>query len=235
MRRLDPAPIRQMALRCERNGAEYLDINPGHLSKRNEDRMAFLVEAVQGATSVGLVLDSPNPGLLRKGLEVCDEKPILNAVSLEAYKIEEILPLAVEYDTRLVALLMDERSFAPPTADQKLSIALEIHERAVSAGLKPEALIFDPVLPNMSWNDAAFRTSEAVIAIRLLASGAFLQNTASTMIGLSNLRSGMRKQIPFQVEETCLGVLAGAGLEFVLADLFQTGFQEAYQAVSSMV
>ena len=41
------------------------------------------------------------------------------------------------------------------------------------------------------------------------------------MIGLSNLRSTQRSRIHVRLEEICLSLLAGAGLHFVLADLFQ--------------
>jgi 5-methyltetrahydrofolate corrinoid/iron sulfur protein methyltransferase len=231
MQRLDPEPVRELVRRCERAGAQLIDINPGYLSRRNEDRMAFLVETVQEATSLPLILDSPNPRILARGLSVCRDKPILNALSKEPEKLDAILPLAVEHQTELVILLMDERSFTPPSIEEKLALALELREHAISAGVDPERLIFDPVLPNFSWDDAVFRVAEDIKIVRLLATGAVFQDPARTMVGLSNLRSGARSRYPFQQEETCLKLLAGAGLHMALANVLQTGLSGVWRSM----
>ena len=221
MIKLDPKPVQELALRCVEAGASLLDINPGYLSRRHEDRMAFLVEAVQEVTPVRLMLDSPNPRALARGLSVCREKPVLNALSLEERKLKEILPLAVEQETTLVILLMDETSFAPPKMEEKLSLALALREHALSAGLEQKDLIFDPILPNLSWQDALAQVAEVVKTVQMLSSGAIFQEPAHTMVGLSNLRSGLKRRYPLSVDSTCLSILAGAGLEYVLIDALE--------------
>jgi 5-methyltetrahydrofolate corrinoid/iron sulfur protein methyltransferase len=235
LRTLNPKSIQDIARRCEQNGAQLIDINPGWLSKRNEDRMAFLVEAVQEATDLPLILDSPRAGVLARGLAVCRKKPILNALSLEERKIQEILPLAAENKCSLVLLLMDERSFTPPLMEEKIAIALELRERSLAAGLANEDLIFDPVLPNLSWEDAFLRVREGVKTIRLLSGGAILDEPAHTMAGLSNLRSGMSDRYPWRLEETCFHLLAGAGLGLVLANVLRREFTESYNLFHSLV
>ena len=62
--RLDPAPIREMALRCEDAGAHAIDINSGPLSRRPAECMTFLVETVQAAVDLPLVLDTTNPAAM---------------------------------------------------------------------------------------------------------------------------------------------------------------------------
>ncbi len=235
MQRLDPAPIRDLVRRCESSGAELIDINPGYLSRHNEDRMEFLVEVVQETTSAGLVLDSPNPRLLAGGLSVCRSKPILNALSLEPRKLQEILPLAVEHGTKLVILLMDERSFTPPTVEEKLALAIDLRERALSAGMSGEDLIFDPVLPNLSWDDAYNRVAEDIKTVRLLASGAIFQEPTPTMSGLSNLRSGARDRFPSSIELTCLGLLAGAGLSYALANVLDAEVLDTVRSIKRLL
>jgi 5-methyltetrahydrofolate corrinoid/iron sulfur protein methyltransferase len=235
LKRLDPAPIRELALKCEQSGAHLIDLNPGWLSRRHEDRIEFLVETVQEVTQVRLILDSPNPRVLSRGLAVCKQKPILNALSLEEQKLDEILPLAAENQTTLVLLLMDARSFTPPLLDEKIAIAIELRERSLSAGLKEQDLIFDPVLPNLSWEDALPRIAEDVKTVRLLASGALFQEPCDTMVGLSNLRSGRTDHYPWRVEETCMHLLAGAGLRVLLANILRPEMQQAYQFLHPMI
>ena len=218
---LDPLPIRKMARFCQKAGARFLDINPGYLSRRREDRMTFLVETVQEVTDLDLVLDSPNPRLLARGLAACRKKPIINALTREPSKIEEILPLAVEHQTHLVLLLIDENSMAPHSLDEKISLAVEMREICLGAGLEHDRLIFDPVLPSLGQPDAFHLVGRVMETLRLLASGALFQEQAATMLGLSNLRSGHKQVYPVEIEKICLALAAGAGLKYALADLRQ--------------
>jgi len=231
LRNLDPAPLRRLAGQCGLPGVDLIDINPGFLSARNEDRIEFMVEVVQEATRRRLILDSPSARVLARGLGVCREKPILSGLSLEPQKIEEILPLAVEHRTGLVLLLMDERSRVPPSMEERLAVALELRERALAAGLEDADLIYDPVLPNLSWPDAAFQIREVIRTVRVLSGWSFLPEPAQTMVGLSNLRSGLRRRIPLARETTCMAMLAGAGLGLALADVLRHGFMAVFESL----
>jgi len=228
----DPLPLQDLARRCREAGASMLDINPGFLSKRHLDRMAFMVDAVQNAAA--LILDSPDAAVLAKGLAVCRHKPILNALTLEPKKLQEILPLAATHQTDLVLLLLDERSFPAPTLEGKIALAVELRERALAAGLSPEQLIFDTVLPNLSWPDAWEQARECIKAVRLLAGGTIFPEPARTMAGLSNLRSKLRRVYPLEVEMICLAMLAGAGLSIALADVLQPGFKEGIKLIREL-
>jgi cobalamin-dependent methionine synthase I len=212
-----------------------LDLNPGYLSKRHEDRMAFLVEVVQEVTGLPFLLDSPNPRVLAQGLAVCRDKPILNAVTLEENKVQEILPLAVTHQTQVVLLLLDEKSHPPPSLEGKVGLAMELRERALAAGLTDQQLIFDPVLPNLRWPEAWPQTGAALRIVRYLASGALLGNPVRTMVGLSNLRSGLRGFYSVQLEITVLALLAGAGLSLALADILDQTLKDQAQLVTQIV
>jgi 5-methyltetrahydrofolate corrinoid/iron sulfur protein methyltransferase len=234
MRTLNPAPIQALARECEKRGATLIDINPGYLSRRNEDRMEFLVEAVQEVTSARLVLDSPNARILERGLHACRQSPVLNALSLEQEKLNEILPLAAHHRTGLVLLLMDENSITPRNLEEKIALALELRERALGAGVKEENLIFDPVLPNLSWDEAFSRISECIKTIRLMATGAIFQEPVRTMAGLSNLRSGHLSRYPALIEHTALAALAGAGLSICLANALNSDLMDIFSLVIRM-
>jgi 5-methyltetrahydrofolate corrinoid/iron sulfur protein methyltransferase len=235
LKNLDAGPLQELARRCEQAGAKILDINPGFLSARHEDRMVFMVEAVQQVSRLRLMLDSPNPRVLAKGLAACDQPPILDALTLEAEKLREILPLAAAHDADLVLLLLDERSFPPPTLEGKVTVALQLRDAALAAGVKEERLIFDPVLPNLSWPDAFTQVGEIVKLVRLLTDGALFQSSARTLVGLSNLRSGLRHTYPAQIDAACLYLLAGAGLTYVLADALQPGLMEPLKFINQVV
>ncbi len=216
---LDPAPVKDLARQCEDKGADYIDINPGYLSRTREDRMTFLVESVQEGCSLPLILDSPSPRILRRGLDACNEPPIISALTMEKEKVREILPLAVKSGAHLTILLLDEESFSPPTLEEKISLALRLRGEAVGAGMASDKLIFDPVIPSLRWDDSFARIRETIRTVRFLSTGAVLQESVRTMAGLSNLRSGFKTFFPFQIEKTCLTLLAGAGLDIALCNV----------------
>jgi 5-methyltetrahydrofolate corrinoid/iron sulfur protein methyltransferase len=232
---LDPRPLQELARRCEQSGANLIDINPGFLPPRRHDRMAFMVEAVQQVTRLGLILDSPDAQVLARGLGVAQAPPILNACTLEEEKLREILPLAAAHNTDLVLLLLDARSFPAPSFEGKITLALELRDHALAAGLTDGQLIYDPVLPNLTWPDAWAQVGEVVKSIRLLHGGELWGEPARTMAGLSNLRSGLRHTYPLRVEEAMLGVLAGAGLTTALADVLQPGLMETVRVINQAV
>lgn len=232
--KLDAEPIRKIVRRCEQAGARWIDLNPGYLSQRREDRMAFLVQVVQEASSMEMVLDSPHARILAKGLSACHRKPILNGLTLEKNKLQEILPLAAEHKTRVIALLLDQSSFSPAGLEEKIAIALQLREAALAAGLALDDVIFDPVLPNLSWHDASQRFSETLKTVRLLTSGAIFGGPATAIAGLSNLRSGLKKQYPADLDVVCLGLLGGAGLQCVLADALEPHIHKAWRLINQM-
>jgi 5-methyltetrahydrofolate corrinoid/iron sulfur protein methyltransferase len=232
---LDPQPLQELARRLEQAGANLIDINPGYLPPRRHDRMAFMVEAVQQVTRLRLILDSPSAPVLARGLAVANAPPILNACTLEVDKLREILPLAAARRTHLVLLLLDAHSRPAPTLEGKITLALELREQALAAGLTDAQLIFDPVLPNLSWPDAWQQAGEVVKTVRLLAGGQIWEKPARTMVGLSNLRSGLRETYPLRVEEAILGLLAGAGLEIALVDVMQPGLMDTVRVIRQVV
>ena len=231
---LDPRPLQELARRVEQAGANLIDINPGFLPPRRHDRMAFLVEAVQQVTKLPLILDSPDARVLARGLAVAAKPPILNACTLEPDKLRDILPLAAANQTDLVLLLLDAHSRPGTSLEGKLTLALELREHALAAGLTDAQLIFDPVLPNLTWPDAWSQTGEVVKTVRLLSGGELWGEPARTMAGVSNLRSGLRDTYPLRVEEAALGVLAGAGLNFALVDVLQPGLMETVRVINQV-
>ena len=55
------------------------------------------------------------------------------------------------------------------------------------------------------------------------------------MVGLSNLRSGLRDLYPVQLEITVLALLAGAGLTYVLADVLDQALREQVKLLAQIM
>jgi len=232
--KLDPGPVREIARRCVKAGAEIIDINPGHLSARRIDRIDFLVDAVRAESDARLIIDSPDPAVVRHGLDACGGEAIVSAVTLEKTKLEGILPLAAELGLDTVLLLIDDRSVSPRTADEKIAVAIQLWQAATEAGLDAGKLIFDPVLPNMTWHDSCSYLSESIKTVRMLSSGSVLGEPARTMAGISNLMSGRPAGFPDSLPIDTLAALAGAGLDIALANAISAPVTEAFQRLARL-
>jgi 5-methyltetrahydrofolate corrinoid/iron sulfur protein methyltransferase len=181
--------------------------------------MIFCLETVSSATDRPLLIDTVNARAIRAALaHGVPNRLIINGFSLEPAKIETILPLAVEYDTAIVGYLLDERSQVPAGPDAKLSVALEIYTRALSAGLRPEQLIIDPVVAPLSWQDAAEHNRSLLEVLARLPD--MLGIDVQTIASLSNLTTGAASRDAKQaMEQAFIPMLAAHGLSMLLVNM----------------
>jgi len=219
IKEMDPSPIQDLARRCEKAGANIIDINPGPLPQDGGKKMSFLVEAVQEVTNLRLCLDTNNPKALETGLKACRIKPIINGFSLEPGKLDQILPLSVDFQTDIVGFLLFPNGQVPPDSGGRLEVALKLMEKAKKAGLSLEKLIIDPVLVPIAWENGTRQAKEVLATLKLLPE--LLGFPARTIVGLSNLTSGSScGEKKLLLEEVYLSMLAGSGLDMALLNMF---------------
>ncbi len=138
--------IRSLAVRQFENGATYIDINAGTLPAREPDDMVWLVETVQEAVPQAvLCLDSANHKALRAGIERANQTPMLNSVSGESFRINEVLPLAAEFNTELIVLALDDNGI-PKTTEDRIRVVRRLIEITRAAGVSDEKVYVDPLV-----------------------------------------------------------------------------------------
>ncbi len=129
-------------------GAQVLDINVGTAFGEESEIMPLAVKAVLEVVDVPLSIDSPDPTAIGAGLqayrEVCGSagKPLINSTTAEAERLDEIIPLAVEYGAAVIGLTNDEEGI-PETQERRFELAVEILEKAEGAGVPREDLLID--------------------------------------------------------------------------------------------
>ncbi|MDY6969534.1 MAG: dihydropteroate synthase [Spirochaetota bacterium] len=213
--RMDPDPIQDIVCRCKAAGASIIDINPGPLSKSPEEKITFIIEAVQEVSDLRLSLDTSNPRALAAGIEICKQKPIINGFSLEPKKLTNILPLAAEYDTDIVGFLLSEKGQVLKNADERLNAALMLIEEADRIGLSHKRIIFDPIIVPITWQDGTRQVRETIITIQSLST--LIGTSVKSIIGLSNFTIGSPSlEKTLLLEQIYLPILANAGLNMVL-------------------
>ena len=146
VKELDPGPIKEMVINCEKAGAELIDINSGPLGRFGAEKMKFLVESVQEVTDLPVIIDTSNPEAMESGLRANTKKAIINGFSMEPEKLKHMLPLAKKYQTDIIGYLLYDNSHVPADCNERCNIALQLFNEAEKTGVRPEQIIIDPVL-----------------------------------------------------------------------------------------
>lgn len=169
-------------------GASMLDINAGVTAVNpNETEPPLMVETlklVQSLTDIPLVIDSSVSSALAAGLEVAEGRPLVNSVTGEVEKLEEILPLVKKYDVPVVAISNDETGISEDP-DVRFDVAKKIVEHAADYGIKPHDIVVDPlVMPIGAMGTAGLQVFALVRRLRE-------ELGVNTTCGASNISFGL--------------------------------------------
>ena len=166
-------------------GAHYIDVNAGTFVGEEADRLKWIVEAVQEATELPLSLDSPDTAVIRAMLPLLKRAPMINSINLEPSRLEGLLPLVLEYRTKVVALCQAEREMAE-TTEAKVALAGRLVEKLTGAGVPLDDLYIDPLVYPLSTNpQSAGATLNAIGEIMKRFPG------VHTICGLTNVSYGL--------------------------------------------
>ncbi|OGS44642.1 MAG: hypothetical protein A2539_06745 [Elusimicrobia bacterium RIFOXYD2_FULL_34_15] len=201
--------IQQEALNQISAGADLLDVNCGMNVKDEAKNMEWLVNTIQEVVDVPLVVDSPSAEVIESGLKQCRKKAIINSITGEKKRIEQILPLVEKYNTDVIALTMNDKGM-PNTAQERLTIAKEIINFAKAYNIPSNRIYFDALVRPISTEPN--QAKEFLEAIRLIKS---ILDT-KTACGLSNISFGLpnRKLL----NSTFLAMALFAGLDAAIID-----------------
>lgn len=151
----DRGYIQEIAVRQVRAGADYLDVNCGTLLDGEAVAMKWLVETIQEVIQAPLCIDSPNPQAIEAGLALCrNGQSMVNSISGEKERFESILPLVLKYQTKVIALCMDDTGM-PETAEDRLKVADKLVANLTSAGVSSSNIYFDPLIKPIGTSDKA--------------------------------------------------------------------------------
>ena len=125
-------------------GADVLDINAGIPLVDEAELLAGMIRLVQEHTDAPICIDSSVIEALEAGLAVYEGKALVNSVTGEDDRLEEILPLVARHGAAVIALANDETGI-PETPQQRLEIATKIVSVAGDYGIGPEDIVIDPL------------------------------------------------------------------------------------------
>lgn len=151
----DAEYIKKIASEQVASGANYVDVNCGTMVFDEVETMEWLVNTVQEAVQVPLCIDSPNPKAIEAGLKLARYgQSLINSITGEKERFNEILPLVLTYKTKIVALCMDDNGM-PETAEERMAVARRLYQSLTDAGISEYDIYFDPLVKPVSTGDKA--------------------------------------------------------------------------------
>ena len=169
-------------------GATMLDINAGvtavNPNVTEPPLMVQTIKIVQDLVDVPLSIDSSVSSAIKAGLEVTKGRPLVNSVTGELEKLEEIMPLIKKYDVPVVAISNDETGISEDP-DVRFEVAKKIVQHAADYGIKPHDIVVDPlVMPIGAMGTAGQQVFALVRRLRN-------ELGVNTTCGLSNISFGL--------------------------------------------
>jgi len=166
LRNDDLSTVTKDAVAQTEAGADMLDVNAGIPLVDEAELLQKMLRTVQAATDLPICIDSSVIEALEAGLAVYEGKALVNSVTGEDDRLEEILPLVAKHGAAVVALANDETGI-PETPQQRLEIATKIVRVAGDYGIKPEDIVIDPLAMTVgAATDAVTITLETIRLIR---------------------------------------------------------------------
>jgi 5-methyltetrahydrofolate--homocysteine methyltransferase len=184
-------------------GADMLDVNAGIPLVDEAELLTRMLKTVQEATDLPICIDSSVIEALEAGLSVYEGKALVNSVTGEDDRLEEILPLVARHGAAVIGLANDETGI-PETPQQRLDIARKIVSAAGDHGIGPENVVIDPLAMTVGADTEAVTTT--LQTIRLIRD----ELGVNMCLGASNVSFGLPDR--FVLNAAFLPMAAAHGL-----------------------
>ena len=165
-------------------GADMLDVNAGIPLVDEPELLKSMLRAAQEAVDAPICIDSSVIEALEAGLSVYEGRALVNSVTAEDERLEEILPLVARHDAAVIGLANDETGI-PETPQQRVECARKIVAAAGDHGIAPADVIIDPLAMTVGADTEAVTTT--LSTIRLLRD----ELGVNMCLGASNVSFGL--------------------------------------------
>jgi 5-methyltetrahydrofolate--homocysteine methyltransferase len=145
-------------------GADMLDVNAGIPLVDESELLKDMLRTVAEAVDAPICIDSSVIEALEAGLSVYEGKALVNSVTGEDERLEEILPLVARHGAAVIGLANDETGI-PETPQQRLEIATKIVSAAGDHGIPPEDVVIDPLAMTVGADTEAVTTTLETIRL----------------------------------------------------------------------
>jgi len=202
-------------------GAQMLDVNAGIPLADEPALLARAVELVQSLTDVPLSIDSSIVAALESGLLAYRGKALVNSVTGEEERLEQVLPLIAKHGAAVVAISNDETGISEDP-DVRFEVAKKIVDRAADHGIPREDVVVDPLV--MPIGAIATAGRQVYHLIRRLRD----ELGVNTTCGASNISFGLPNRAG--INAAFLAMAIGAGMTSAITNPLEAEIRQSIMA-----
>ncbi|MBD5510278.1 MAG: dihydropteroate synthase [Lachnospiraceae bacterium] len=200
--------VKAFAEEQEACGAQILDVNMGMGGIDEKEMMLKALTEIEGVTNLPLSLDSSHISVLEAALRRYPGRALVNSVSYEKEKFENLLPIVKKYGAMFILLPLSDAGL-PKNLAEKKEIINKILDRAKELGFAKEDIVVDGLVNTVGANKtAALDTLDTIRYCK--------EEGLATICGLSNISFGMPERS--YVNTAFLTMAVGAGLTMAIAN-----------------
>jgi 5-methyltetrahydrofolate--homocysteine methyltransferase len=164
LRNEDLSTVTADALAQAQAGANMLDINAGIPLVDEPELLKSMLRTAQEAVDLPICIDSSVIEALEAGLSAYEGRALVNSVTAEDERLDEILPLVARHGAAVIGLANDETGI-PETPQKRLECARKIVSAANDHGIATEDVIIDPLAMTVGADTEAVTTTLSTISL----------------------------------------------------------------------
>lgn len=229
VRKKDKKVIGMAAKELASHGADMINIQVSRDGAGDEEFLPMATEAVQSAVDLPICLDSRNVNALKKAVPLCSVPPIINYLSADEKNPDDFFKLVRETKSSLVIRAV--KGTVPTTLEAKLMIIEDLIEKANAADIPNERLFADPSVVHIGkgmGQEHLLSAHESIVVLNEM-----VDPPINTAVWISNVTSGLPKNIKSIVAASYLSYLAGAGLHAAMLDVKDTDLMKAVYLIKT--
>ncbi|MCK9419625.1 MAG: dihydropteroate synthase [Nitrospirae bacterium] len=215
VKKKDKKAIEAMAKELAAKGADMINVQVSLDGVGDEIFLPMAVEAVQQGSDLPLCLDSRNVKALKIAVPLCTEPPIINYLSADEKDPDELLSLVRESRSNIVIRAL--KGTVPATLEAKLMVLEDLIEQANEADIPNERIFADPSVVHIARGNGQehlLNTHESIVVLNEM-----VDPPLNTAVWISNVTTGLPKNVKSIVASAYLAYLAGAGLSAAMVNV----------------
>jgi 5-methyltetrahydrofolate--homocysteine methyltransferase len=226
----DEATIRRLAREQVEAGADIIDINTATSMEDEIDDMKWVIGLIHDEVGkVRLAIDSPNAKAMAAGLELCQERPLINSINNDPRE-RAFIDIVKSFDGDIIGLPMGGKTGMPKTVEERLEEVDIMVCTLDEAGVDPSRLYIDSIVMTIGSNQEQGR---AVIESTREIKKRYGGRGVKTSVGLSNISFGLPHRS--LVNQAFLAMLLEAGLDMSFIDPKDIGMMSTLRASEAIL
>lgn len=215
----------EMAKQQEEHGAAILDINMGMNGIDEKAMMLDAIYEVSSTVDLPLCIDSSHVDIIEAALRIYPGRALINSISLEKEKFEQLIPIAAKYGAMFILLPLSDAGL-PENIEEKHKIIETIVDAALAHGMTREDIVVDGLVATVGANPNA--------ALECLDTIAYCKSQGlATICGLSNISFGLPERSC--INTAFLTAAITKGLTMAIANPAQEALMDAAYAADLLL